>query len=251
MPSSSHTGSTTWSRCTRSRRCRKVMSTSEPTGAPSGWAQLAEDAPADLDSWARRNLGRLSAIEKGWLDAARGSTLTHGDLRPDNMVMRGGEAVVVDWSYLSQAAGWCDAVSLVPHLILAGHDPASAEEVIAPLLGSVPDPDVVTAFAAAFGGFWERSSRNPSPANAPHLRGYWPLHRRGSGVRRRVRPGRPAPPARPLALLDPTGPTTAERRCPGKRLGPGTGSEAAPGSHGSGRTRWRFRWLPSERYRPR
>lgn len=154
-----------------------------------GWAQLAEDAPADLDAWARRHLGRLSAIEKGWLDAARGSTLAHGDLRPDNMVMRGGEAVVVDWSYLSQAADWCDAASLVPHLILAGHAPASAERVIAPLLGSVPDPDAMTAFAAAFGGYWERSSRNPAPRNVPHLRGYqaraaaaardWIAHRTG------------------------------------------------------------------------
>ncbi|MFZ3475916.1 phosphotransferase [Streptomyces sp. 4.24] len=137
-----------------------------------GWAQLAENLPADLDPWARRNLGRLAGIEKGWLDAARGSTLTHGDLRPDNMVLRRGEAVVVDWSYLSQAADWCDGASLVPHLILAGHDPASAEAVVEPLMGSVPDFDVVTSFAAAFGGFWERSSRNPAPENVPFLRGY-------------------------------------------------------------------------------
>ncbi|MFE5592912.1 phosphotransferase family protein [Streptomyces sp. NPDC056549] len=154
-----------------------------------GWAQLAEDVPADLDPWARRNLGRLAEIEKGWLRPAHGSTLTHGDLRPDNMVMRGGEAVVIDWSYLSQAADWCDAVSLVPHLILAGHDPGSAEAVVAPLLESVPDGGAVTAFAAAFGGYWERSSRSPAPPNVPHLRGYqaraagaarvWIAHRTG------------------------------------------------------------------------
>ncbi|MER6218839.1 phosphotransferase [Streptomyces sp. NPDC001674] len=153
-----------------------------------GWAELAEGAPADLDPWAVRNLGRLAGIEKGWLDAARGSTLTHGDLRPDNMVMSGGKAVVIDWSYLSQAADWCDGGSLVPHLILAGHTPASAEAVVAPLLRSA-DADAVTAFAAAFGGYWERSSRNPAPSNVPHLRGYqaraagaaraWIAHRTG------------------------------------------------------------------------
>ncbi|MFJ2752821.1 phosphotransferase [Streptomyces sp. NPDC087297] len=153
-----------------------------------GWAELAEGAPADLDPWAGRNLGRLAGIEKGWLDAARGFTLTHGDLRPDNMVMSGGNAIVIDWSYLSQAADWCDGGSLVPHLILAGHSPASAEAVVAPLLG-LADADAVTAFAAAFGGYWERSSRNPAPPNVPHLRGYqaraagaaraWIAHRTG------------------------------------------------------------------------
>ncbi|MFD8022178.1 hypothetical protein ACFV6G_17315 [Streptomyces lavendulae] len=60
---------------------------------------------------------------------------------------------------------------------------------MAPLLGSVPDTHAVTAFAAAFGGYWERSSRNPAPPNVPHLRGYqaraaeaargWIAHRTG------------------------------------------------------------------------
>ncbi|MFD7561012.1 hypothetical protein ACFV9E_41830 [Streptomyces sp. NPDC059835] len=76
----------------------------------------------------------------------------------------------------------------MPHLILAGHTPASAEEVVAPLLGSA-DADALTAFAAAFGGYWERSSRSPAPPNVPHLRGYqaraagaaraWIAHRTG------------------------------------------------------------------------
>ncbi|WP_086883091.1 MULTISPECIES: hypothetical protein [Streptomyces violaceusniger group] len=36
---SSHTGATAWSRCTRSPPRRQRMSTTDPTGTPSGWAK--------------------------------------------------------------------------------------------------------------------------------------------------------------------------------------------------------------------
>ncbi|MFB7395146.1 hypothetical protein [Streptomyces sp. NPDC056191] len=50
-------------------------------------------------------------------------------------------------------------------------------------------PEVVTAFAAAFGGYGERSSLRPSPPSSQHLRAYqgraagaaprWIAHRTG------------------------------------------------------------------------
>jgi aminoglycoside phosphotransferase (APT) family kinase protein len=58
-----------------------------------------EGPPADLDSWPRRHLTALAALEERWDAATRGNTLLHLDLRPDNLLLTTtGTVVAVDWS---------------------------------------------------------------------------------------------------------------------------------------------------------
>jgi energy-coupling factor transporter ATP-binding protein EcfA2 len=80
---------------------------------------------------------------------------------------------LIDWAQPVRGAAWLDVADLVPHLILAGHTAAAAEAVLA----DVPawrdtDQAVITSYAAAFAGYWARSSRQPAPPGVPYLRSY-------------------------------------------------------------------------------
>ena len=57
-----------------------------------GWAELAalDRPPEGLDTWSARHLDRLAELESGWRDAVAGSTLLHGDVRSDNLLVTGG-----------------------------------------------------------------------------------------------------------------------------------------------------------------
>ncbi|MDH6137364.1 aminoglycoside phosphotransferase (APT) family kinase protein [Kitasatospora sp. MAA4] len=141
-------------------------------GGFHGWQALA-DQLADLDPWSARHLEQLAAVERDWLGESGGDCLLHVDLRADNMLMRDGDALAVDWAHLHQGAAWLDPAFLVPQLIRAGHTPAQAEALIAdlPAWADAP-PAAITSFAAAQAGYWERSSRLPAPTGVPYLRGY-------------------------------------------------------------------------------
>ncbi len=138
-----------------------------------GWGELAA-LPTDLDSWTRRHLKGLVALETQWLPAAEGKTLLHGDINQSNLLINcAGAAVLVDWAQPVCGAAWIDTADLVPHLILAGHTPAAAEAALA----DVPtwrdtEPAVITSYAAAFAGYWARNSRRPAPPGVPHLRAH-------------------------------------------------------------------------------
>jgi aminoglycoside phosphotransferase (APT) family kinase protein len=158
--------------------------------AMHGWASLAEQH-AELEPWAARHLHRLAAAERTWVEHSGGNTLLHADLRPDNMLATSaGTCLIVDWAYPHQGAAWIDPAMLLPHFIRAGHTPAQAED-LAVGLGSWKDVDesALTSWAIALTGYWEHSSRLPSPPQVPYLRGYqaematvgrtWVEHRTG------------------------------------------------------------------------
>lgn len=141
-------------------------------GGFHGWRALV-DQQAELDPWSARHIEQLAAIERDWLGESAGDCLLHVDLRADNMLMRDGDALAIDWAYLHQGAAWIDPAFLVPQLIRAGHTPARAEALIAGLTSwTAASSDAITSFAAAQAGYWERSSRLPAPPGVPYLRGY-------------------------------------------------------------------------------
>jgi hypothetical protein len=166
----------------------------ELAGMVHGWQVLAAGPPARLDPWASRNLDRLARLETGWLAAADGDTLLHGDINASNLLIgRGGVTWLVDWAQPARGGAWIDVADLVPHLILAGHSPALAEHALAGVAAwAGTPPGILTSYAAAFAGYWARSSRLPSPAGVPNLRAYqaraaraalaWTAHRMGSAL---------------------------------------------------------------------
>jgi hypothetical protein len=80
---------------------------------------------------------------------------------------------------------------LIPHLILAGHTPAQAELAVAAVAVWISTPPgIITSYAAAFAGYWARSSsRLLDPPGVPGLRACqaradraavtWTIHRTG------------------------------------------------------------------------
>lgn len=127
-----------------------------------GWRSLAAQPPADLDPWSAKHLAELAELEPLCLTAMAGDTLLHTDLRPDNlMISHGdGQVVVIDWAWPARGAAWVDVAFLVPQLILAGHSPQAAEE----MLEQMPawrgaDQQVLTSFAVALTGLWETQWR--------------------------------------------------------------------------------------------
>ncbi|MGH3751693.1 MAG: phosphotransferase family protein [Pseudonocardiaceae bacterium] len=146
-----------------------------------GWELIAQDPPYDLGAWERRQLAELAKAETVWRSHADGPTLVHGDIRPDNLLITPhGKVAVVDWAHASCGAAWQDVADLVPHLVMAGHTPASAETQLAGTgVWEAAGEEVLTSYAAACAGYWTRMSREPAPAGVPHLRAY---QRRAAGA---------------------------------------------------------------------
>ena len=87
-----------------------------------GWAELAalDRPPEGLDTWSARHLDRLAELESGWREAVAGSTLLHGDVRSDNLLVTSGGVVFVDWPHACVGAPVFDLVAWAPSVELEG-----------------------------------------------------------------------------------------------------------------------------------
>lgn len=140
---------------------------------PAGLDELAWD---DLHTWRHvedepegfLGLGLCSAA---WLDAALpdllaasercdlgGEALLHLDVRSDNICLRDGLAVLVDWNWASVGNPIVDVAFWLPSLYMEGGPPPT--EVL-------PDAGEVTAVVS---GFFAPIAARPPPAGAPDVR---------------------------------------------------------------------------------
>jgi aminoglycoside phosphotransferase (APT) family kinase protein len=113
-------------------------------------------------------------MKPGSPQAADGDTLLHGDINTSNLLISQDQKVwLIDWAQPARGAAWIDVADLIPQLILAGHNPAQAEEALAtvPAWTATP-PAVITSYATACAGYWARNSRLAAPPGVPRLRGY-------------------------------------------------------------------------------
>ncbi len=106
---------------------------------PDGPSDPRRDGPSDpdpdllagLDDWSARHLDRLAELEPRWTDAAAGTTLLHGDLRADNMLITEDGVVFVDWPHACTGAPWFDVVAFAPSVAMqGGPDPEWCREPI-------------------------------------------------------------------------------------------------------------------------
>jgi aminoglycoside phosphotransferase len=136
-----------------------------------GWRRLAESGDTGgLDPWAARNLERLADLESGWRDALAGDTLSHCDLRADNVLLTSdGGVVFVDWPWATVAVPWFDLLFMLPSVAMRGGVDPEAVFTAHPL-GAAADPDAATAMLAAFAGFMLGLSFEPPPPGLPTLR---------------------------------------------------------------------------------
>lgn len=141
-------------------------------GSFTGWEKLAAGEQAGLDSydpWVRENLGRLARIEPTWTAAVAGTRLIHGDLRGDNVLVRDGQALAIDWPYASRGAAFCDLVGWLPSLRIEG-GPEPEQMLQSTAVGRAAGPEAVTAYLVAVTGYFVHESLLPDPPGIPHVR---------------------------------------------------------------------------------
>jgi hypothetical protein len=145
-------------------------------GVFGAWSELAgTGVPAGLDPWARTHLERLAELESTWPAACAGSTLVHGDVRSDNVLVdRGaggdGDGVVfVDWPHGAVGNAAFDLVAWAPSVVLEG-GPLPEDLLARDPSSRRVDPDTVTVLLAAVAGFFVSHSLRPAPSGLPTLR---------------------------------------------------------------------------------
>jgi aminoglycoside phosphotransferase (APT) family kinase protein len=136
-------------------------------GGWGGWAMVADDPAPFLSlglaspAWLERALPSLVADEQAAPTA--GDALLHGDVRSDNLCLRGGRAILVDWNHARIGDAALDVAAWLPSLALEGGP--GPEEVARDVPGA-------NAFAAILAGFFAAHAGLPPPEGAPRVRGF-------------------------------------------------------------------------------
>lgn len=155
------------------RALAELAATPPPAGLPAigqdreladGWERVAPDPEPFLS---------LGLCGRAWLEAAlpalreaaaaaplAGGALLHVDVRSDNLCLRDGRVLLVDWNQAAVGNALVDAVFFAPSLAMEGGPPP--EEVVPP--GAAP------GLVALLAGFFACRAGLPSPDWGPHLR---------------------------------------------------------------------------------
>jgi hypothetical protein len=127
-----------------------------------GWHDVARDPVLFLElglvpaEWLDRSLPAL--LEASDRTPLAGESLLHGDVRSDNLCLRSGHAVLLDWNHARIGNPAFDVAFWLPSLVLEG--------------GPAPESFGVDEYAAFVAGYFAALAGLPSPAGAPRVRGF-------------------------------------------------------------------------------
>jgi hypothetical protein len=119
------------------------------------------------------NLPQLQRAEQRWAEhidhvpdraLLRGERLLHTDYSPDNLLVDGPVARLIDWAWPTRGAGFIDPACLIVRLVFAGHTPAQAEATVTPVPAWHAAPArAVNVFASALATMWTQiADHDPS-----------------------------------------------------------------------------------------
>ncbi len=118
--------------------------------------------PTGLQPWTRDVLPELADLVQLAPEAFAGNAATHGDLRPDNLLIDdAGTCWTVDWNWLALGPPWMDWVGLLPVAQHHGIDTAAAIRS-SPLTADVPS-DHLDCFAAVVAAYMLKNADQPPP----------------------------------------------------------------------------------------
>ncbi|EFG65076.1 conserved hypothetical protein [Streptomyces sp. SPB074] len=174
-------------RATRELAAR--LTPAPPVGAPSlagsdgfrHWRRLlaayeageAEAAAtvAGLPAPARARLAGLAEREAHWPAAVAGTTLLHGDLRADNLLLTEAPdrpVVFVDWPHAATGVAWLDVVGMGPSVLMGA--PGLRPLLDAHLTARGADPAAVATALVGLAGLFLTGAARPAPPGLPTLR---------------------------------------------------------------------------------
>ncbi|HZE37199.1 MAG TPA: phosphotransferase [Stackebrandtia sp.] len=136
-----------------------------------------EPAPPNLPDLAKRHLPELAWMEGNLAEAIQGSSVIHGDLRPDNMILGTDRAWICDWTMLNVAAPFFDTVAF---LVLAHGDGHYAEGMFweHPTAADVGQEQLDAVLAACVGYYLCNADRPLMENVSPYIR----RHQRWNGL---------------------------------------------------------------------
>ncbi|WAP50434.1 phosphotransferase [Arthrobacter sp. ATA002] len=142
------------------------------TAVPSGFLSVADGAPAPwfLPGLTARHAAGFQELLALCPEALAGEAVLHGDLRPDNILIRSGRALICDWNFLGTGAEWTDWVSVLPYAHSGGLD-ADAWLQRSALTRGVPARHI-DAFLAALLNYMIHSGSQPDVPSSPQLRAH-------------------------------------------------------------------------------
>jgi aminoglycoside phosphotransferase (APT) family kinase protein len=138
----------------------------------TGWRTLARNRDhARLDPWSRAHLAELASTEASWAAHAGGTTLLHGDIRADNLLLADDDVVFVDWAHACRGAAFVDVVLWAPSVAMQG-GPQPADLLARSRSGRTASPDSARAIVCALAGYFTERSLRPPPAGLPTVRDF-------------------------------------------------------------------------------
>lgn len=97
-----------------------------------------------------------------------GPSLIHTDWMPDNVIISGGRAWLVDWAWATLGAAWIDPACWLLRLMAHGHTAGRAEALTRRLPAYAhADPAHVDVFARANVSMWTEISEQHARENTP------------------------------------------------------------------------------------
>jgi hypothetical protein len=137
------------------------------------WDKVAED-PDGIDPALLARLPEMLAAQPLAREVTAGDALVHWDARADNMLIRDGRAVLLDWAWASRGAPWLDTLVLaMDFTVQGGPDPDDflrRNEVTR----DVPPAHLRSVLETLLGMFAHRA-RQPAPPGLPTIR-QWQAH---------------------------------------------------------------------------
>jgi hypothetical protein len=134
----------------------------EPLQTPARILAGEAPLPTGLQPWVPKILPELVSLVELAPEAFAGETATHGDLRPDNLLIDGdGSCWTVDWNWLALGPRWMDWLGLLPVAQHHGIDTATAIRS-SPLTAGVP-ADHLDCYIAAVAAYMMRNADAPPP----------------------------------------------------------------------------------------
>ncbi|MGZ4590927.1 MAG: phosphotransferase family protein [Actinomycetes bacterium] len=144
------------------------------------WDDIAAQ-PDGIDARLTERLPEMREAQELARRVTAGDWLVHWDARADNVLIREGTAVLLDWAWASRGAPWLDTLLLAMDFQIQGGPSSDAFLREHPVTRDVP-PEHLRAVVACMVGVWAERARHPAPPGLPTIR-EWQAHCRDHALR--------------------------------------------------------------------
>jgi hypothetical protein len=157
----------------RTRASEQLPAFADNVGMLTSWDKVAAD-PEGIGEALLDRLPEMLAAQELAREVTLGDALVHWDARADNVLIRDGEAVLLDWAWASRGAPWLDSLLLAMDFRIQG-GPDADGFLQANASTREAEPAHLRSVVACMVGVWAECARRPIPPGLPTIR-TWQAH---------------------------------------------------------------------------